>query len=119
MSFFKKLFAKTESESPQTPQPEAGREGPNFPLCHSLEELLVPFGPIGHEKQLRFAEAIGPLPFQFDMQKGKITFGEQYKFPVQILGTFSKSQETFMWAWANVHSGIPAQLLKQSNSSSH
>jgi hypothetical protein len=53
------------------------------------------------------------MSWEFDMQKGQIVFGGQHRIPVQVIGTYSKSQETFMWSWANVHSNIPDYQLKQ------
>ncbi len=116
MSFFKKLFGKSNDPSPsETPdsKEEDKVTGPILPQVHTLEELLEPFAAIGYEKQLRFQQAIGNLAWEFDMQKGKIKFDKRHSFPAQIIGTFSKSQETFMWSWANIHSGIPEHHLKQ------
>lgn len=114
MSFFKRFFGNKDNENlPSTKEIEEN-EGPNFPVCHSLEELLQHYAAIGYEKQLRFHEAIGVQSWNFDLKKGKLTFGDVKSYPAQILGTFSKSQETFMWAWANIHSGIPERQLKQS-----
>jgi hypothetical protein len=113
MSFFKRLFGNRDNENLPTKPEIEEYTGPNFPLCHSLEELLQHYAAIGYEKQLRFHEAIGVQPWNFDLKKGKITFGERNSYSAQILGTLSKSQETFLWSWANIHSGIPDQQLKQ------
>lgn len=33
-------------------------------------------------------------------------------FQLQILGTYSEREKSWMWAWANKQSGIPENLLK-------
>lgn len=42
----------------------------------------------------------GDKPWNVDLAAGTLQLGEQ-SFEVQILGTFSASTRTFLWAWAN------------------
>ena len=77
------------------------------------KELIEEFGGFAMEKQLFFADMAGEMGWNVDLQEGEITFADGLFFPIQMLGTFSHSSETWLWAWANAESGIPANLLKQ------
>ena len=106
MSFFKKVFGdKTDRKS----ETQFG----DVAICKSEQELIEKYGGIALEKQFHFGEIVGDLSWNVDMQTGKISFGEKFVFPFQILGTFSHSSETWLWAWANERSGIPGNLMKQ------
>lgn len=111
MSLFKKLFGK-QPEVPKQDKAASPEESKALPSLHTIELLLEYFGGIAYEKQIRFHETLGNLSWEFDMQKGQIVFGGEHRLPAQIIGTYSKSQETFMWSWANVHSNIPDYHLK-------
>jgi hypothetical protein len=79
----------------------------------SEQELIEKYGGIALEKQFHFGEIVGDLSWGVDMQTGEISFGDKFAFPLQILGTFSHSSESWLWAWANERSGIPENLMKQ------
>ncbi|WP_139361883.1 DUF6882 domain-containing protein [Hymenobacter sp. CRA2] len=81
--------------------------------CKSVQELLERYSAIAYDKQNDLFEVIGENDWSFDMAAGTISFGPALVFPVQILGTFSHSSESWLWAWANTQSGIPKQLLEQ------
>ena len=55
-------------------------------------------------------------PWWFDMDSGTLAFtqadGSQFITPVQLLGTQSDHDGTFLWAWANEQSGAPTTLLE-------
>ena len=106
MSFLKNLFGdKTEQKSEIQTN--------NVSICKSEQELIEKYGGIALEKQLHFGEIVGDLSWNVDMQAGEISFGDKFVFPFQILGTFSHSSESWLWAWANERSGIPEKLMKQ------
>lgn len=109
MSFLKKLFNKTGNTSTETAKPV------NFLPAKSKEELLQQFGAIGLEKQSYVPEVIGNNQWNVDMGQGTISFGANLHVPIQVLGTISHSSQTWLWAWANDKSGIPAELLVQAN----
>lgn len=52
----------------------------------------------------------------FDMESGTLAFtqedGSQFITPVQLLGTQSEHDGTFLWAWANEQLGAPPELLE-------
>lgn len=47
------------------------------------------------------------------MSKEEISFGPNLDFPIQVLGTFSHSSETWLWAWANKKSGLSEHIMQQ------
>jgi hypothetical protein len=68
---------------------------------------------LSFEKQLRFGELIGEEAWQLDMTAGTIVFGELV-FPIQVIGSFSFQDNSWMCGWANTQSGIPENLLQHS-----
>lgn len=108
MSFFKKLFGKEEEHQKDTaPQTAAQASG------KTEQELLEQYGGIGLDRQRNLYEVIGDNSWNADLTKGEISFGGHLAFPIQVLGTFSHSSQTWLWAWANTQSGIPPNLLQQ------
>ncbi|TPN88077.1 hypothetical protein FHK87_07155 [Aquimarina algicola] len=81
----------------------------------SFEELFEQHAGLSFEKQINFSEVIGSEPWQFDMGTGSISFGENLSFSVQIIGSLSFNDNSWMWGWANTKSGIPEHLLQKSN----
>ena len=81
--------------------------------CKNEQELIEHFGGIALDKQLDLSDVIGENNWNVDLGKGEITFGGDLNFPIQILGTFSHSSETLLWAWANTQSNLPEQLIQQ------
>jgi hypothetical protein len=63
------------------------------------------------DKQLALADLIGDADWWIDLAAGMITFGDQYTFPIQVLGTEAEAGRTWLWAWANAASAIPPPLL--------
>lgn len=63
------------------------------------------------DKQLALAALLkNSKGWRFDMERGTITFGEKQSFPVQVLGTESEGDATWLWSWANLESGIPREF---------
>ena len=79
----------------------------------SFSSLYDRYAIMGFEKQLDFAERVENLDWNVDLKAGKITFGEQETYPVQVLGSFSFESQTWLWSWANQAANIPAKLLEQ------
>ena len=77
----------------------------------TIHELFLQNAVITYEKQLVFNELVGERGWDFNMTDGTVSF-EEYVFPMQILGTYSEREKSWMWAWANKQSGIPENLLK-------
>lgn len=74
-------------------------------------QLLEQYGGISLEKQYSLFEIISESNWNIDINKGIISFSNGVEFPIQILGTFSHSGETWLWTWENKASNIPEPLL--------
>lgn len=109
MGFLNKLFGNEGGgEQPHQTEPLQNQNP-----CKTEQELIERYGGLAFEKQLDFADVIGNNSWNVDMQIGEITFGPELVFPIQVLGTFSHSSETWLWAWANTQSGLPDNVLQQ------
>ena len=62
-------------------------------------------------KELHLAELVSHSNWHFNMASGLLSFGGEYDWRVQILGTEADNSQTWLWAWANEASGIPISLL--------
>lgn len=85
----------------------------DFPPAQTVQALLERYAAIACDKQNDLYEVIGDNSWNADMDAGTISFGPALVFPLQVLGTFSHSSETWLWAWANAQSNLPARLLTQ------
>lgn len=56
---------------------------------------------ISFGKQLALGDLISGHPWRVDLGAGWIRFGNDYQFPIQIIGTESEISHTWLWAWAN------------------
>lgn len=77
-----------------------------------FENMIAQQAGLSFEKQLIFGEIIGDNSWQLDMNEGVIVFGALV-FPIQIIGSLSFSNNSWMWGWANTQSNIPENLLQQ------
>lgn len=67
---------------------------------------------VGFAKQLAFADLLGERGWEVDLIEGQVTFGDDLMFPIQLLGSESEGDESWLWAWANEASNLPSALLK-------
>lgn len=109
MGFFDKIFGQNE----KIEQPKETAHLPSVPTCKTEQDLIEQFGGYAFDKQIALGEIIGDKDWNVDMGKGEISFGADLVFPIQVLGTFSHSSQTWLWAWANTSSGLPENILKQ------
>ncbi|WP_198519797.1 DUF6882 domain-containing protein [Polaribacter sp. ALD11] len=77
-----------------------------------IEELYNQSFVISNEKQEIFSEMVEGLDWSCDMLEGKLTYGEDKVFDIQVLGTYSQNEKSWLWAWANTQSGIPEKFLQ-------
>ncbi|CAM4152260.1 MULTISPECIES: DUF6882 domain-containing protein [Flavobacterium] len=77
----------------------------------SLSQLHNQTVALTMERQDVFSELVEDLSWSFDMISGTVTFGD-YSFRMQMLGTYSEEQQSWLWAWANKQSGIPEEFLQ-------
>ena len=113
MSIFKKLFGSEKSkEEPQIDSSKFTKvEKSDF---ENFQDLVEQNAGLSFEKQIIFGDVIGSSAWELDMGKGKIFFGA-LEFPIQIIGSLAFNNNSWMWGWANTQSGMPENLLKQSN----
>jgi hypothetical protein len=81
--------------------------------AHTEQELLERYAALAYDKQSSLYEIIGDNSWNADLDAGTISFGPELVFPLQVLGTFSHSSETWLWAWANEQFNLPEALLSQ------
>lgn len=113
MSIFNKFFGDKKSKvEPRTDDTKFSKiDKTDFNNFQDLSEQNVG---LSFEKQMVFGDLIGSRAWQLDMSKGIISFGD-LEFPIQIIGSLSFSSNSWMWGWANTQSGMPENLLIQSN----
>ena len=62
-------------------------------------------------KQQALSDFLGDHNWGVDITAGTVDFGAGRVYPIQIIGTESDINKTWLWGWANDASGIPPQLL--------
>jgi hypothetical protein len=81
-----------------------------------FEDLLSQHIASSMLKQYALSEFLGNHNWNVDMRTGTVDFGGGRVYPIQIIGTESEINGTWLWAWANKASGIPEPLLACANS---
>lgn len=77
-----------------------------------LTDLLNQFAIIATERQYRLAERVGERPWSLSLETGKLSFGDDLSWAIQVVGTESYAKATWLWAWGNNVSSIPDGLLE-------
>ncbi|BBH69473.1 hypothetical protein ACTI_61580 [Actinoplanes sp. OR16] len=77
----------------------------------AFDELFAQHAATAYARQLALADLIGDRDWQLDLNAGVATFGDDLRFPIQLLGTESHIDGSWLWAWANTGSNLPPQLL--------
>jgi len=85
-------------------------------MSTALQHLFDLYCLTASEKQHRLAALTGRLEGRLDMEAGTLMFGFEYAFPVQALGREAMDSKTWLWAWADLDSEIPAEYLPTANS---
>lgn len=106
MSFLRKFFSRTEEEQPAK---IISMNYSNF--CKSEQELIERYGGIAFDKQIDVAEVIGENNWSLDMINCEISFGDNLVIPFQVLGSFSRSSQSWLWAWANPQAEMATDSL--------
>ncbi|MFH7002692.1 DUF6882 domain-containing protein [Flavobacterium bizetiae] len=108
MGIFNNLFKKNEEKT------EAIIKQENISKHFTSEnDFLEKFGASALEKQRNLYDITGGLSWNVDMGKEEITFGDDLTFPMQVLGSFSHSSETWLWIWENKAGGYAESVMKQ------
>ena len=72
-----------------------------------FEEHFAIHAGSSHARQMALADHLGDRSWGLDAHEGILRFGDDLRFPVQLLGTRADHDDSWMWAWANVESGLP------------
>jgi len=108
MGIFNNLFKKKEENTEAVIHQQS-----NNKHFTSENDFLEKFGAIALEKQRNLFTATNGLSWNVDMDKEEITFGDHLTFPMQVLGSFSHSSETWLWIWENKAGGYAESVMKQ------
>jgi len=108
MGLFNNLFKKKEENTESTTN-----QSNNTIHFTSENDFLEKFGALALEKQRNLFEITGGLSWNVDMNKEEITFGDDLTFPMQVLGSFSHSSETWLWLWENKAGGYAESVMQQ------
>jgi hypothetical protein len=72
------------------------------------------FALISAEKQEKFARLAEEHFIEKDLDSGIARFSRDLELPFQVLGTESENTLTWLWAWAEEQTELPADLLNSS-----
>jgi len=76
--------------------------------------IFSKYGAYGLEKQENLAKIVEDLVGDLDIDKGVLSFNDDIKFNVQILGFHSEEFNQWSWAWDNENIGFNESLIKES-----
>ncbi|MBP0581977.1 hypothetical protein J8I29_21795 [Labrys sp. LIt4] len=83
-------------------------------MTTSLNDLFSAEAGSAFARQLALGDLVGDRPWSVDIGRGEIAFGSDLSFPIQVLGTCSEQDNSWLWAWANQQSDLPASVLAAS-----
>lgn len=76
-------------------------------------ELFSSLAGAAMARQMALADFLGERSWSVDLNVGQVSFGDDLVCPIQLLGTESYVNDTWLWAWSNP-SDIPPPLLETS-----
>ncbi|MBA2347913.1 MAG: hypothetical protein H0V81_06410 [Solirubrobacterales bacterium] len=77
----------------------------------SLQPLVDAHAILAAEQQRHLADVIGERAFAVDLATGRIRFGGELTYDVELLGSEAPGPGTWMWGWANP-SGFNAEVTR-------
>ncbi len=80
----------------------------------NFQSLLDQYGAVAFDRQYDLLEYVQGESWGFDMDSGILSFGQKLKAPTQLIGSFSYTQDSWLWGWGNTASGFPESLTTQS-----
>jgi len=113
MSIFKKLFRKSEKENTNNEIDQSGFSLISKTDFKSFKDLVDKNAGLSFEKQQNFNDLTGSLAWNINLNTATLTFGN-LDFPIEVIGSLSFNDYSWMWGWANTKSGIPENLLNSS-----
>lgn len=78
---------------------------------HRFAQLFATVAGSAMARQLQFADYLGERRWSVNLNEGQVRFGDDLAFPMQLIGTESQHDDTWLWAWANP-SAIPIPLIE-------
>ncbi|KAF2337536.1 DUF6882 domain-containing protein [Flavobacterium ginsenosidimutans] len=108
MGIFDNLFKKKEEKTAS-----ANTQNSQTISFTSENDFLEKFGALALEKQRNLYNVTGGLSWNVNMDAEEITFGDDLTFPMQVLGSFSHSSETWLWLWDNKAGGYAESVMQQ------
>ena len=78
---------------------------------NTLQSYLERYALTSLEKRDKLESVAGGHQHELDLESGTIRFNE-LQFPVQVIGTESYNTLTWLWAWADEQSEVPANMLQ-------
>ncbi|QGJ71078.1 Hypothetical protein PBC10988_27810 [Planctomycetales bacterium 10988] len=84
-------------------------------MSDTFQNLFLQHAIFSFDRQLLLADRIGNHPWNYNKLTGELTFGKDLPEPITwhagIVGTEATVEGTWLWAWANQESNIPAEQL--------
>ncbi|SCY16401.1 hypothetical protein SAMN02927916_1324 [Flavobacterium anhuiense] len=108
MGIFDNLFKKKEEKTAS-----ANTQNNQTISFTSENDFLEKYGALALEKQRNLYNVTGGLSWNVNMDAEEITFGDDLTFPMQVLGSFSHSSETWLWLWDNKAGGYAESVMQQ------
>ena len=94
----------------------------DIPVFQGLNELFLQHVAASFDKQIYLEAVLRQARWSFSLDEGVLALQlphEVLQLTVQILGTESAVDRTWLWAWANAGSGIQPYLLKSAEQLRH
>ncbi|MEG0975928.1 MAG: hypothetical protein RSD57_18200 [Comamonas sp.] len=73
----------------------------------ALREVLSVYAGMAWDRQMDFAEIVGERAWSADTSQGMIQFGDDLRFRMQVLGSYSFQTGSWQWIWANTQAEVP------------
>jgi uncharacterized protein DUF6882 len=81
----------------------------------SFHELLSQHVGAAFARQLAFADFLGDRNWSLTLSSGKVRFGDDLEYSIQLLGSEAHNNNTWLWAWANRHITPAPQSMAAAN----
>jgi hypothetical protein len=78
----------------------------------TFDRLFAEHVATGLARQIALSELIGDRGWQLDLTSGIVMFGDDLRYHIQLLGSESHEDGSWLWAWANEASNLPPALLQ-------